>query len=270
VVERLRDAIEKARDRRKLVVTQGVHPPPSTTTTPADWSMLPERTLDAKHLREHRIVNFERQSVLSEPFDLLRTSLLKLDTGGKCQRIGVTSPTKGCGKTTICANLSFSLARHVSARALVLDLDLRAPMLGRVLGVEADISVADMLTGAAGYEASLLRIRERVAVGLNGHAVADAAEILQSKQTANTLSSIIDALSPTVALYDLPPMLVGDDALGFLDQLDGVLLVAAAGVTTAAQIEECERLLGENALTLWVVMNKCEDEARGSYSYEYG
>jgi Mrp family chromosome partitioning ATPase len=52
-------------------------------------------------------------------------------------------------------------------------------------------------------------------------------------------------------------MLDSDDAMGFLDQVDCVLLVAAAGQTSLREIDVCEQDLSAQTNVLGVVLNKC-------------
>ena len=274
MVERLKAAIEKARERREALspdAREGATTPArraSEEPGPA-WTTLPERTLDAAALRRRRIMNFERDPRYNPPFDLLRTRLLRICGERGWRRIGVTSPTKGCGKTMLTANLSFSLARQAPNHVLVLDVDLRAPSLGRILGVRPDAPLTDVLSGAADYGSCVVKIADRLAVGLNESPVVDAAERLQAPATATALSRMLTALNPRIVLYDLPPMLAGDETIGFLDKLDAVLMVAAAGETTAKQIEECERLLADAAPLIGVVLNKCEEPDFEGYQYDY-
>jgi hypothetical protein len=65
-------------------------------------------------------------------------------------------------------------------------------------------------------------------------------------------------------------MLAGDDAIGFLHNVDCALLVAAAGSTTIAQVDACERDIAAHTNVLGVTLNKCryldKDQA---YGYDY-
>jgi Mrp family chromosome partitioning ATPase len=274
MVERLKAAIEKARERRGALGQEGgaAASTGSALTLRADraaWEALPSATPDAALLRRNRVVNFERGPRFNEPFDLLRTRLLKVCADNGWTRIGVTSPTKGCGKTMLCANLAFSLARRAGVHAVVVDLDLRAPKLSQTLGLSADARIVDFLNGEIGHEAVTTRIGDQLAFVLNDRSAPDAAERLQDPRSRAALSRMIDALSPTIVLYDMAPMLVGDETIGFLDDLDAVLFVAAAGQTRADQIEECDRLLGSAAPLIGVVLNKAEEAGSESYQYDY-
>ena len=65
------------------------------------------------------------------------------------------------------------------------------------------------------------------------------------------------AFAPDVLLYDLPPMLMSDDAMAFLPHLDAVLLVAGAEKSRLDEVDKCEQDLAENTNLLGVVLNMC-------------
>ena len=58
-------------------------------------------------------------------------------------------------------------------------------------------------------------------------------------------------------IYDLPPMLVSDDALAFLPHLDCVLLVAGAEKSRLDEVDKCEHELAESGKLLGVALNMC-------------
>jgi protein-tyrosine kinase len=60
-------------------------------------------------------------------------------------------------------------------------------------------------------------------------------------------------------IFDLPPLLVGDDTRSVLKDVDCALLVARSDVTTVAQIDTCEREIAEHTNMLGVVLNQCRD-----------
>ena len=77
-----------------------------------------------------------------------------------------------------------------------------------------------------------------------------------------------------IILFDLPPVLVADDVISFLPHLDCILLVIAAGQTTAADLATCERLFGSvegkiNGKTevLGIVLNKSEEVGESGNYY---
>jgi Mrp family chromosome partitioning ATPase len=240
---------------------------PAEAPAPVDpWKRLRQVALDPRHLARHRLISAGREDPAYVAFDVLRTRLLQALKARGWSRVAITSPTKGCGKTFVSANLAFSLAR-TSSRIALMDMDLRIPSLATVLGVREPDSMLDFLTGRRSMERHLLRVAPNLAVGLNAAPVADASELLQAPETADTLAAMQDALRPDVVIYDLPPALLCDDLIAFLPQVDGVLLVAGGGVTQAEDVRKCERLLADQTPLLGVILNKAEDATLEPYGY---
>lgn len=281
MVERLKAAIEKAQQRRDAVLAEGpgpvrgpapahgpavaAHPAPS----PDAWSALPAFEPPAEILRRNRIVTFDKSEPSYVAFDVMRTRLLKAFRDHGWTKLGIISPTKGCGKSTIAANLAFSLARAPERRAVLLDLDMRQPHLHQTLGFSGRPRIGSFLRGEQALSETFVRVGGNLAIGFNALGERESAELLQSPTCAAAIAEIERALAPDMLIVDLPPMLACDDAVGLMPNLDAVMVVAAAGQTRAREIEECERLIGENARFLGVVLNKHDPDPDGLYLYDY-
>lgn len=188
--------------------------------------------------------------------DDLRTQLLQTLQVEVWNRIAITGPTYGCGATFTAVQLALSISRIPDCRTMLMDLNQRRPGIAREMGLRAPGDIRALLGGRARPEDYLLRLSETLAVGLSDARAANASEVLHAKRTAEQLDMLIDALCPDVVLYDLPPMLEHDDLEAFLPQVDGVLIVADAGRTTARQIDECERRLAGKTNLLGVILNR--------------
>ncbi|MFV0245144.1 MAG: hypothetical protein ACK5IB_09025 [Qingshengfaniella sp.] len=108
-----------------------------------------------------------------------------------------------------------------------------------------------------------------LAVWGNAAPISHPAETLQDPALRVTFDRVFEALSPDLVLYDLPPILVCDDVLAFQDQLDGLLLVARGGVTTAQDVREVEMLTEGKLPLVAVVMNEAEDGRAERYAEYY-
>lgn len=275
MVERLRYAIEKARENRGAALTGQAAAPADGAVgrdgapAPAIWNALPEFMPDEARMARERIVTRKKTHAAHAPFDVLRTRLIKICRTKGWSRIGITSPTKGCGKSVVSFNLAFSVARQPDMRGALLDLDLRAPRLSRLVGFAGENRIARLLRREATVEQSFVRIGHNLAVAFNAASEQNASEILQGAVTAEALAAAQRALAPDLVIYDLPPMLVVDDAIGFLSNLDGVLIVIAAGQTLASHVAECERLIGDGTNFLGVILNKQAEGFDDAYAYEY-
>jgi Mrp family chromosome partitioning ATPase len=111
-------------------------------------------------------------------------------------------------------------------------------------------------------------IGDNLAIGLNRERVHDSAEAILDARTADVLDDMQRAFRPDIMVYDLPPVLACDDVIGFLPQLDAILLVVSAEDTKPESVSECERMLQETNL-LGIVLNKAEDVESMKYGYEY-
>jgi len=223
------------------------------------WADLPVMRLDPATAEAGHLIVTHREDPVGLLYDHLRTRLLQALQERGWTRVAVTAPTRGCGASLVAANLALSLARRPSGRTLLIDLDLRAPSLAGLFGVENPGRLRDVLTGAQPMESHFLRLGRTLALALNGQSEPDSAELLQEPGTVAALESLMEDLSPDVAIHDLPPLLESDDVLAFLPEVDGVLLVADGTRTTAAQMRECERLLKDRTNMLGVVLNRAED-----------
>lgn len=223
------------------------------------WSDLPALRLDSAHCAAMHLVVNHREDPVGLLYDHLRTRMLQALQERGWTRIAVASPTRGCGASTVAANLALALARRPSGRTMLIDLDLRKPGLAAIFGHPDPGPLRDVLTGLQPIESHFCRVGRTLALGLNGRAEANSAELLQEPATADALEAVMEDLSPDVTIYDLPPVLEADDALAFLPEIDGILLVADATRTSAAQIRECERLLQDHTQVLGVVLNRAED-----------
>ncbi|MEM8751715.1 MAG: chromosome partitioning ATPase-like protein, partial [Pseudomonadota bacterium] len=160
--ERLKEAIEKARRSRGANYIDGAPPPEaaiekagriagasatSETATDRAWAELPEVSLDAAAMRKNRIVTSQKTDSSHYNFDVLRTRILMMFRENGWTRLGVTSPTLGCGKTVFSANLALSFSRQPEMRVLLADMDLRSPRIGAYLGLKEDRSMEWFLSG---------------------------------------------------------------------------------------------------------------------------
>jgi protein-tyrosine kinase len=236
--------------------------------TPAKvWESLVPVTLDAAWLEGNGLFPNSSTDPAPGAFDILRTRILLAFQENGWRRIAVTSPTHGCGKSTVAANLALSLARRAGSRTVLMDLELRRPGLAALLGLRDVGLLRDYLTGTQPLEAHFQRVGRTLALALNDAPVADAAELLQAPDSTGALVAMLEQLDPEVVVFDLPPVLVSDDVIGFAPQVDAVLLVADGTQTTAEEVKACERLFEGRVPLLGVVLNRAQDVRTARYRY---
>lgn len=224
-----------------------------------NWDNFERVKLNNRILEKNLVISAARKNPAHKAFDVLRTRMMQALGDKNWHRVGITSPTDGCGKTFVAANLAISLARAELNRVLLMDMNLRKPDLARVLGVQREILMADYLSGMIEPEDFFLRLGPSLVAGLNSKQADGAAELVQSDMAADVLEEMQDMLVPDVTLFDLPPILSSDEAVACLPHLDAVLLVVGGGKTTDKEIRQTEALLDKQIPLLGVILNHSED-----------
>lgn len=238
------------------------------------WNSLLPLPVEAKVLERNLVITAARSDPAHAAFDVLRTRLVQALSDNGWNRIGITSPTRDCGKTFTAVNLAITLSRYDNCRTILLDMDLRNPSVAKVLGAGTGVAMGDYLRGTIPSEAYLRRIGPNslniggnLAIGLNNRIEPYAAELFQQPKTAEVLDRMQEELNPDVVLFDLPPALAQDDVIAFRPQFDCILMVIGGGITTAKEVQEMVRRIGKDKPVIGVVLNKAEGEEVGTYSY---
>ena len=71
------------------------------------------------------------------PFDILRTKVQLMMRKNGWTRLAITSPTPGCGKTTMACNLALGMTRQQDMRTVLVECDLRRPSIAECTGDHA-------------------------------------------------------------------------------------------------------------------------------------
>lgn len=221
------------------------------------WSRLTEVDMDPISLERNNVVT-QAPSQTAAPFDQLRTRILQhMSTQGH-RKLAITAAAPACGSSTIVANLALSLARHDDLRVMVFDLDLRAPSLIHIFGLEERGPRFSALSGhRRNFESTCLRYGSTLGLSLNATPIDAASERLASHKTQALLEYVEADYAPDLILFDLPALRPMDDALAGLSLADCALLVAHADRSTLEDIDWAERQVADTCEPLGVVLNKC-------------
>lgn len=231
------------------------------------WESISELRTPAEDLAGNGLFPDATQHAVTATFDMLRTRVLQAMSARKWTRLAVTSPTHGCGKSFVAANLALSMARLPSCRTVLLDLELRQPELASIFGQTDAAPLIEFLMGEQPLESHFRKLGRNLALGLNGEPVAMASELLQDPEFANAMGAMRDLLQPDVVVIDTPPALVGDDVLSLAREVDAVLLVVDGTRTTPDDVRACERLFDGKIPLLGTVLNRAQDRAQDRYAY---
>lgn len=194
-----------------------------------------------------------------EAFRTLRSNLKYFEVGRDLRTVLVTSALPRESKSVTAINLSISLAMS-GARVVVLDADLRRPMLGLYLELDRRRGLTDLLAGTSGV-ADVVQVVEvdRFMPGSNGSGDIEhdsgmpssaqdllciaagplppnPAELLAMPRTGEVLKELRTICDYVV--IDAAPVMLVSDSLELAKEVDGVILVARQGLT---RVEDARR-----------------------------
>jgi Mrp family chromosome partitioning ATPase len=227
-----------------------------------------EANLDHSHLEQHRIVAHNAADQRSRAFDMLRTQVLQAMDQKNWQFLAVTSPTAGCGKTVTAINLALSIARQPERSALLIDMDLQRPTVAEYLGIKCQKGLLGVLEGRTTPADSIIRARvdgsELLVLPAEAPTVRSS-ELVASRTMNTMLQDFRQTFVSRTVIFDMPPLLSGDEVIAMLPRIDCVLLVTATGISTLSQVTQCNRHL-QSAEVVRLVLNKAH-EPNNHYYY---
>ena len=225
--------------------------------------------LDPQHLEVSRIISHGASGQHGRYYDMLRTQVLQEFDKKSWQFLAITSPTAGCGKSVTACNLALSIARLPERSVLLVDLDLRKPIVADYLGLGRNEGVLAVLEGRAPLSSSVLRasIGPNSMLVLPGSVSSQGSSEWMASQTMGTLLQTIKRdFRSRIVIFDLPPMLLGDDVISILPRMDAAILVAGVGITSVSDIKECQKHL-QRTPVVRVVVNKATETNESYYGY---
>lgn len=214
------------------------------------------------------IIHKSPKSAACEAYRTLRTGVLFSQADTPLKTVLITSPEPRAGKTTSTANLGITLA-NAGGSTLIVDSDLRRPMLSRMFGMREGVGLSNILVGRNTLEDAVRDTEvERLSIIPCGEVPPNPAELLGSnrmKELMGTLRSRYDWV-----LFDSPFIVGLTDGSLLGSMADGVLMVVDHGRTSKEVLSKAKRLLDEvGAKVLGVVLNKMDVARRGYGYYHY-
>jgi protein-tyrosine kinase len=165
----------------------------------------------------------------ADDYRILRSSIESLSLARPIRSILVTSPSERGARTTTVSNLGIVMAQ-AGTRTVLIDADIRQPMLHDIFGVPESPGLTDYLkSGSQVTEALKPTSVENLQILTTGSPVSNPSELLDSPG----MSRLLELLLPVadVVILDGPSPLLFSDAVLLSKHVDGVLLVLTAGRT---------------------------------------
>ena len=177
----------------------------------------------------------------------------------------ICSALPGEGKSLTCANLALTLSRSYSRRVLLIDADLRHPVLHEIFGVRANGGLAhDLLSSGGGLQ--LIDVADGVALLPAGPPSANPTAVIASEHMRAAFTEAAQRFDWVIV--DSPPIALISDANLMARMVDGVILVVAAGSTPYDVVQKAIEDIGRERI-IGTVLNRVQRDVLGSSDYYY-
>lgn len=205
---------------------------------------------------------------IAESLRELRTNLQFMNIDSPPRKIVITSALPFEGKSTLISNLASTIAAS-GQKVVVIDGDLRRPMIAKTFGLLEGVGLTDVLIGRARLTDVLQpwgSTGELFVLGA-GKIPPNPSELLASK----SLHDIIDDLAEhAIILIDAPPLLPVTDAAILAARTDGALVVTRANRTTYEELKAAlDNVTRVNGHILGIIINGITGKGSGSDGYGY-
>jgi succinoglycan biosynthesis transport protein ExoP len=207
-------------------------------------------------------------SLASEAFRALRTGVLLSRPGGILKTLLVTSSVPGEGKSTVTFNLAVAMAQN-GKKVIVVEADMRRPMMKRYIGVTSDIGLSSVVTDFAPLDEAIIR-----GVGTPNLDVLPAgpvpplpAELLGSAKFDSVLAELRARYD--VVLIDSPPALILTDAIAIAPKVDAVVWIVRAGTATRPHLIRAAQQVRRSRMPFIGYVLNGLDSRIDPYGYSY-
>jgi capsular exopolysaccharide synthesis family protein len=228
------------------------------------------------------------RSVLSESLRSLRTNIQFASLDRRVKSIIFTSAGLGEGKSTCVVNLAITMAQE-GIKVLLVDADLRKPIVHQRLGLDREPGLVDALLGTTSWR-SYVRSATDLMLGTVGvdrfmntpgldnlHVLTSGSESGNPNEflNINKIKTLTAEMQEEydIVLIDTPPILPVTDAVAFSSRVDGTILVYQVGRIGRNALKRAKFLLDHaQANVLGVVLTNVKSEVTpeyGLYRYEY-
>lgn len=172
--------------------------------------------------------------------------------------VQVTSSVEFEGKTFTAFNLGMSIAMEVDFTVLLIDADITRRSLTRLVGLDNEKGLTDVLTGDITDLGDVVFRTEipQLAVIPAGSDHPRATELVASTAMRRVTQEIASRYSDRIAIFDSTPLLMDSQASTLARHMGQVLVVVEAGRTQDQVVREAVALLDGSTTWVSALLNK--------------
>ncbi|MBN2255467.1 MAG: AAA family ATPase, partial [Deltaproteobacteria bacterium] len=238
----------------------------------------PGRDIDDKTAERYaRILShFAPKSTLAESYRALRTNLKFTGLKENMKNIMFTSSSPQEGKSTVVANLAITMAQD-GKKVLIIDGDMRKPMVAHIFGIEQAPGLADVILGNYSWREVVRTVSDvmmgkmsvddvMITPGMDNLSILTSGTLPPNPSELVSVDAINQILTEAASEYDLvlwdsPPILSATDATILSSKMDGVVMVYRVGKIPRNTLKRAKAQLDNvNAHVIGVVLNGLKAE----------
>ena len=275
---KLRKALDKAKQARQQVSrlevaeTPPVLPRDKTAKSGNHWqppvySQSTPIQLDTATLLNNRCICIEPNSPEIDCYKVLRTKIQQLTRQQEWSTVMITSALPGEGKTLTAINLALTLAKAYNQTVMLVDADLRNQNVHKMLGFQSNAGLIDYLVDDRPLnEAIIWPGIDKLTLMSGGRTIENSAELLGSPRMQNLVKEMKSRYDDRYVLFDVPPLLVGADALALAPYIDCIVMVVEEGRTSIKEVIRALEMLPKEKF-VGFVLNRQKNVKTEMYGY---
>ena len=187
---------------------------------------MPKRVDPAEVNNPYIVTVTQADSLIAEEYRRLKSLLIRETKADFLNSIMVTSSVEGEGKTLTSINLAITLAQEIDHSILLVDADLRKPMIHNYLGITCKYGLSDYLSGDVPISDLLVKTGIGNLVLLPaGSTVNNPVELLASEKMLSLIKELKQRYMDRYVIIDTPPILAYAEAIAIGSAVDGVIFV---------------------------------------------
>ncbi len=216
------------------------------------------------------ITNYSPKSSAAEAFRILRTNIISRKKNSDCTTILITSSGPKEGKSTIQANMATAIAQ-MDAKVILVDLDLRRPMVHKIIGIDKEIGISDFLMDKSTKIETVIKKTNvnNLDVITSGIIPPNPSELLASKRMDEAIENLKEKYD--YILFDSPPVIAVTDSMVMANKVDMLILAIRVDQADKNVVKRAKELLENIKVDIaGVVINGIQPHRYyNSYEYNY-
>lgn len=224
-----------------------------------EYSQTRVQKSNVQLLKQNRIISAFTPGPWLESYRMLRTRCLQPMDANEWKTLAITSTSDKTGNSLTAANLAISISMELDRTVLLVDANFLNPAINKLFGIQGDAGLSDYLLHDKEISSMLINPGiERLVVLPAGKPMFNSTEMLRSPKMLRLVNELKSRYPSRIIIFDMPPILSQDDALGFSPYVDCVLLVVEEGRTKTDELKHASTLL-KDINVLGTVFNKSTD-----------